>query len=187
MAAGVGLATISAWVAELASVTLNIVLAKLGAAAVPALVAYPVVLAKLGSAAVPALVLEATVFAADALCARLAPPIVLAYLAFVAAIETVFYGVELANVLVFECPQRLPGGRPGLLEQENVELGCPEGSHVHVNELEFASFRILPVLPHALGESLGGRADIDEGVDAVGHFVDAAGWVDGGGRHVVWV
>lgn len=57
---------------------------------------------------------------------------------------------------------------------------------MHVNELALASFRILTVLPHALGESLGGRADVDEAVDWVGHFVDAAGWVDGGGGHVVW-
>jgi len=189
MAGSVGLTTVSAWGTQLARVSLHIVFANHGASTVPALVSHTVMFADLGSLAVPALVLVAPVLAhlaADALLALGAAPTVLADFAFVAAVETVSHGAELANVLVFECTQRLSGGRPGLLEQENVKLGHPEGSHVHVNELAFASFRILTVLPHALGESLGSGADVDEVVDRVGHFVDAAGLVNGGGGHVVW-
>lgn len=192
MAPCVGLPTVSTWVAQLARVALHIVLAKLGASAVPALVSHSIMFADLGALAalaVLALVPIAGVLAylaAAAVPALGSAPIMLAYFDFVTTVEPMPHGVELANVIVFECTQRLSGGRPGLLEQENVELGYSKGPHVHVNEFGLASFRILSVLPHALGEGLGGRADINEVVDGVGHFVDAADLVDGGGGHVVW-
>ena len=54
-----------------------------------------------------------------------------------------------------------------------------------VKELDFFASRFVSMLAHALGKSLGCRPDIDEVVDNVHDFVDAADRINFCGHDVV--
>ena len=94
MAGSIGLAAISAGIANLASISPDVVFAKTRASAISTFFAHAIMLANSGALTVPASVLGSgmlTDFGAAALLAPRAPPIVLANLTFVTAIEPVIH------------------------------------------------------------------------------------------------